>query len=83
MGKYKNLTLNDRNSIEKLYVRGMRVEDIANEIGKSRATVYHELKKGSTGEMDCNGRYGYSAELGQIFAMEAAHRKGSRKTVQV
>ena len=40
-------------------------QDIAAKLGVSLATVYHERARGDTGQMDANGRGGYSAELAQ------------------
>lgn len=57
--------LNDRKAIEEMYNKNQRVDDIADKLGRNRATVYRELKKGYTGEMDANGRPGYSADIAQ------------------
>lgn len=61
----RHLTLKDRTELETLYEKGQRVEQIAARLKVHRSTVYNELKRGDTGEMDCNGRIGYSAELAQ------------------
>ena len=47
------------------YLDGQRVEFIAEKLNVHRATIYTELKRGYTGEMDRNGRPGYSATTGQ------------------
>ena len=65
MGKYKWLTYDDRKAIEKLYNKKIPVRKIAEQVGISYVTVYAELKRGATGEMDANGRMGYSAEKAQ------------------
>lgn len=67
-GKY--LILKERKELEALYLQGMSVIDIAAKLQVHRSTVYNELKRGDTGEMDCNGRTGYSAELAQRRAYE-------------
>lgn len=64
MGK-RHLTLKDRAELEALYNKGRGVEEIAAKLKVHRSTVYNELKRGDTGEMDGNGRIGYSAELAQ------------------
>ena len=61
----EHLTLQDRLELEALYGKGSRVEQIAARLKVHRSTIYNELKRGDTGEMDSNGRIGYSAELAQ------------------
>jgi len=61
----KHLTLKDREELEALYNKGCGAEQIAAKLKVHRSTVYNELKRGDTGEMDGNGRIGYSAELAQ------------------
>ena len=63
--KYKHLSYSDRQEMEKLYLQGWHMNDIAAKLGVSLATVYHERARGDTGKMDKNGRGGYSAELAQ------------------
>lgn len=70
MTKNPWFTLDDRTTIERMYNEGARVEKIAKALGRNRATVYRELNKGFTGEMDKNGRPGYRADLGQKYAYE-------------
>lgn len=71
----KHLTLQDRERLEGLYLDGYKAADIAKELGVHRATVYTELKRGYTGEMDCNGRTGYSAEIAQKKMFENRLRR--------
>lgn len=61
----RHLTLKDREEMEALYNKGCGAEEIAGKLKVHRSTVYNELKRGDTGEMDSNGRIGYSAELAQ------------------
>ena len=61
----KHLTLKDRKELEAIYNKGCGAEQIAAKLKVHRSTVYNELKRGDTGEMDGNGRIGYSAELAQ------------------
>ena len=65
MNKKKHLTLKDRMEMEALYNKDKSVEEIAARLKVHRSTVYNELKRGDTGEMDGIGRIGYSAELAQ------------------
>lgn len=75
----KHLTLQDREKLEALYLDGERVEIIAKNLGVHRATIYAELRRGYTGQMDCNGRTGYSANLGQQKIFENRLRRFSAK----
>ena len=59
--KYKHLSYSDRQEMEKLYLQGWHMNDIAAKLGVSLATVYHERARGDTGKMDKNGRGGYSS----------------------
>lgn len=65
MRKSKWLVLEDRKKIEEMYNAGTAVQEIADQMHRNRATIYNELRRGETGEMDANGRPGYSAELAQ------------------
>jgi len=53
-------------------------EEIAVEIGVCYVTIYRELKRGDTGEMDELGRRVYDAELAQRKAALARRNKGSK-----
>lgn len=65
MKEYKHITLEDRREIERLYNSGVMPVEIAQRIGVHHATVYRELRQGDTGQIDSNGRIGYSADLAQ------------------
>lgn len=77
------LTYEDRKSIEALYTAGVSLADIATELGVHLATIYRELTRGGTGELDGNGRGGYSAELAQKTVQDNIKRRGHRKPVTV
>lgn len=78
----KHLTFQDRVKMESLYLDGCKAEKIAEDLSIHRATVYNELKRGYTGEMDRNGRAGYSANLAQQKIFENKVRRfGPRETV--
>lgn len=79
MNGYRYLTLKDRELLESLYLKGERPQDIADTIDVHVATVYKELKRGYTGELDRNGRKEYSAELAQRCLVQSFKQRG-RKT---
>ena len=71
----RHLNLQDRMELEELYGKGSGVEQIAAKLKVHRSTVYNELKRGDTGEMDGNGRIGSSAELAQRTIIENYRRR--------
>ena len=66
MRNYRYLTLGDREALESHYLKGERPQDIADALGVHVATIYKELKRGDTGDIDRNMRQGYSAKLAQL-----------------
>ena len=72
------LTYEGRKNLEALYADGESLTNIASKLGVHLATVYRELTRGGTGEIDNNGRCGYSAELGQKRVSENFKRRGRR-----
>lgn len=66
MRNYRYLTLADRETLEAQYLKGERPQDIADTLGVHVATIYKELKRGDTGDIDRNMRQGYSAKLAQL-----------------
>ena len=66
MRNYRYLTLADREALESHYLKGERPQDIADALGVHVATIYKELKRGDTGDIDRNMRQGYSAKLAQL-----------------
>lgn len=79
-GKYRYLSFQDRRKIEKWYGAGDRPLDIAARLRVHTATIYHELKRGYTGELDRNKRYAYNAELAQQRVQESFKRRGRKHT---
>lgn len=75
---YRYLTLEDRKAIEEQYSSGNRPLDIAISLGVHTATIYHELQRGSTGELDEHARPVYSADLAQKHVQESIKRRGRR-----
>lgn len=76
--KYKYLTFDDRRIIETEYTAGARVQDIADKIGVPAATIYKELARGYTGDLDRNMRSAYSAELAQQKVQQNFKNRGKR-----
>lgn len=76
----RHLDLKDRKEMEEMYRKGSRVEEIAEKLGFNQSTIYNELRRGETGDMDENGRMGYSAVLGQqqVLLNYRSRRRGVR-----
>ena len=68
-----------RIKLEILYNNGESLPTIAKSLGVHLATIYRELARGSTGEMDKNGREGYKASIAQHTVLEAFKRRGRKK----
>lgn len=77
-GKYRYLTFEDRKKIEAWYARGDRPLEIAARLGVHTATIYHELKRGYTGELDKAQREKYSAVQAQQIVQSNFKRRGRR-----
>ena len=75
------LTYEDRKSIEALYTAGVSLADIASELGVHLATIYRELTRGGTGELDGNGHGGDWGGLAQKTVQDNIKRRGHRKPV--
>ena len=75
------LTFEDRKSIEALYAANTSLVEIASKLGVHLATIYREMTRGSTGELDNNGRRGYSADSAQKTVQDSIKRRGHRKPV--
>lgn len=74
--QYRYIDFRDREQIAARYLNGDRVADIAAGIGVTTATVYRELKRGETGELDRNQRRAYSPVLAQQRVQESFKRRG-------
>ncbi|GHU42340.1 hypothetical protein FACS1894111_06120 [Clostridia bacterium] len=77
--KYKYLTMKDRIHIAELYLNEERTCDIAERIGVHAATIYIELKRGQTGELDRNKRLAYNPEIAQRRVQEGVKRRGKKR----
>lgn len=76
VANYRYLSREDRQKIEKWYLNGDRAVDIAARLGVHHTTIYKELKRGATGELDVNQREGYSAETAERRLRESFSRRG-------
>lgn len=76
MQKYRYITFSDRKQIAVWYQNGERPADIAVRLGVSVKTIYLELKRGETGELDCNQRCAYDPILAQQKVQENFKRRG-------
>ena len=74
--QYRYIDFRDREQIAARYLNGDRVADIAAGLGVTTATVYRELKRGETGELDRNPRRAYSPVLAQQRVQESFKRRG-------
>ncbi len=72
------LTFENRKTLEALYAANEELTTIAAALGVHLATVYRELIRGDTGELDKNGRNGYNAELAQGTIQQSLKRRGRR-----
>lgn len=70
----RHMTLEDRKILEARYNNGQSITGIARAMSFNWSTIYRELQRGDTGEIDSNGRAGYSAELGQMRLYNAKQR---------
>ena len=77
-GKYRYLTFEDRKKIEAWHLIGDRPADIAARLCVHYTTIYKELQRGATGELDRNQREGYSAELAERRLRESFKRRGKK-----
>lgn len=73
------LTFDDRKRLQTLYQEGEQLSAIAKTLNVHIATIYRELIRGDTGEIDRNGRNGYNAELAQKAVRNNIKCRGRRK----
>lgn len=77
------LTMSDRRTLAQMYAEEKSVLEIATKLRCHPQTIYEELKRGATGELDANHRTAYDPELGQKTVQENIHRCGRRRKVVV
>lgn len=81
MSMYRWISQDERRKIEKAYQSGEAIDAIAKSLGRNRTTIYNEIRRGDTGEMDENGRQGYSAEIAQRRSYELKQQRRTMATV--
>lgn len=77
--KCEYITLEERRRIEKIYGTGAGAVEIAKSLGRHPATIYREIERGDTGQLDKYQRHEYSAELAQRRAQENIRRRGKHR----
>ena len=75
----KSLSNENRIVIAKRWSEGKSPCEIAAELGFSQATIYTELKRGSTGQLDGNKRFEYDPELGLTVYQENLRKRGRKR----
>lgn len=73
------ITYADRQRISALHQSNVSYPDIAKILGVNLVTIYREMKRGSTGEIDQNGNRGYDADKAQRAVLENLSHKGRKK----
>ena len=79
MKQRKYLTLQDRKELERMYLNGDRIEDIAVALDVTANTVYNEIKCGSTGGPDVNQRLEYDPIMARKNVMATLRRRGPKR----
>lgn len=79
--KNNYLSFSDRKRIEALYNLDESIRDIAEIMCVHITTIYRELWRGRTSEMNANGRMGYSADIAQKAFCENLKRRGRKNTL--
>ena len=79
--QYRYIDFRDREQIAARYLNGDRVADIAAGLGVTTATVYRELKRGETGELDRNQRREYNPVLALQRVQASFKRRGKPAAV--
>ena len=77
--KYKTVDDAVRMEIARLYKDGWKVGDIADAVGLHEVSVYRELNRGRTDELDANGRFAYDIDKARLDAARARANKGKYK----
>lgn len=75
----RSLSFEDRLVLERRWADGENAAQIAKDLGVCSSTVYVELRRGDTGELNDDFRRAYDAERGQRAFQESLRRRGRRK----
>jgi IS30 family transposase len=76
------LTLGKRKEIERLYAADTKPSEIAAAVGVTTATIYRELRRGETGELNEHYRPAYCAEVAERAVKSSIRNRGRRKAAQ-
>ena len=79
--KYRYVTDESRSIIAKMYQEGCRVPEIAEAVGLHEASVYRELNRGLTEELDEHGNFVYDPKKARLDAALARKNKGRKKAI--
>lgn len=82
MGKYRYISMADRQKIAKWYLAGDRPCDIAGRLNVHTSTIYNELQRGQTGELDKNQRPAYDPELAQKNMQASLRQRGLKPAAE-
>ena len=77
--KYRRMTDDLRCVIAKMYREGHKVPEIAEAVGLHETSVYRELNRGLTEELDENGNFVYDPDKARLDAALAQKNKGRKK----
>ena len=77
--KQKGLSMQERRYLAERWESGAPALEIAVDLGRCQATIYEELKRGNTGELDANKRIKYDPDLGQTVYHANMRNRGRRK----
>lgn len=73
------LKIGQRREIERLYAADTAPSEIAEVVGVSTQTIYRELKRGETGELNEHFRPAYSAEVAERNVRLSMRNRGRRR----
>lgn len=77
--KYRLMDDTMRGTIAEMYRAGRRVPEIAAAVGLHETSVYREINRGLTDELDENGRFIYDPDKARLDAALARRNKGKLK----
>lgn len=77
--KYRLMDDTMRATIAEMYRAGSRVPEIAAAVGLHETSVYREINRGLTDELDENGRFIYDPDKARLDAALARRNKGKLK----
>lgn len=79
--EYRRMTDDIRCVVAKLYREGRQVQEIAEAVGLHETSVYRELNRGLTEELDEHGNFIYDPDKARRDAALARKNKGRKKLI--